>query len=271
MYFLLSPAKNLDETTALPDFVPTDFHTQLSQPALMSQACELMKALKPLEPTDLSTLMGISDKLAQVNAVRNQLWAWYDDKPFSLNNENPAKPAIYLFNGDVYTGLDAYTLDKQQIAYLNQHLGILSGLYGLLKPLDLIQPYRLEMGTKLKTAKGDNLYQFWGNAITDLINQQMAKNGQKVLINLASTEYVKAINAKKINADIITPRFEDGKNGSYKVVSFYAKQARGLMVRYACQYHITQVEALKNFDLGGYHFVETASNHSEWVFRREHD
>lgn len=271
MYFLLSPAKNLDDTTALPDFVATDFKPQLQQPALMPQACDVMKALKPLEPTDLSALMGISDKLAQLNAVRNQAWAWDDNKPFALDSKNPAKPAIYLFDGDVYTGLDAYSLDKNHLAYLNQHLGILSGLYGLLKPLDLILPYRLEMGTKLKTANSDNLYQFWGETITDLINQRMAETGDTLLINLASTEYFKAVHPKKINADIITPRFEDSKqDGVYKVVSFYAKNARGLMMRYACQHNIQQVDDLKNFNLSGYYFAESASTRSEWVFRRDH-
>lgn len=273
MYFLLSPAKNLAETASLPSFVIKEFGKDLSQPALMAQACELMKVLKPLEPTDLSALMAISDKLAQTNAIRNQQWAWDDDKPFTLNNQNlPAKPAVYLFDGDVYTGLDAYQLDKKAITYLNQHLGILSGLYGLLKPLDLILPYRLEMGTKLKNSKGDNLYQFWSDTITDLINQRMAEGGDKVLINLASSEYFKAVNPKKIAADIITPRFEDSKkDGVYKVVSFYAKQARGMMVRYACENQIKQPEDLKKFDLGGYYFVENASSSTEFVFRREHN
>lgn len=272
MYFLLSPAKNLDETTSLPAFVPTDFKPQLTQPALMAQACELMKALKPLEPTDLSALMSISDKLAQLNAVRNQAWAWDENKPFALDSDNPAKPAVYLFDGDVYTGLDAYSLDKNHIAYLNQHLGILSGLYGLLKPLDLMLSYRLEMGTKLKTAKGDNLYQFWGDTITDLINQRMAKTSDTTLINLASTEYFKAVNPKKINTEIITPRFEDRKQGGvYKVVSFYAKHARGLMVRYACQHNIKNADDLKDFNLAGYYFVEHESTSTEFVFRRDSD
>lgn len=276
MYFLLSPAKNLDETTPLPAFVTKDFGKNLTQPALMEQACELMKMLKPLEPTDLSALMDISDKLAQTNAYRNQQWAWDKDKPFAMDNQNlPTKPAVYLFDGDVYTGLDAYQLGKKEIAYLNQHLGILSGLYGLLKPLDLMLPYRLEMGTKLKNLKGDNLYQFWGDIITDLINHRMleniSKNQDNVLINLASNEYFKAVNPKKIQADIITPRFEDRKkDGVYKVVSFYAKQARGMMVRYACENNVKKAEELKGFDLGGYYFVESESSSTEFVFRREH-
>lgn len=268
MYFVLSPAKNLNEKND----IPFDFTQSYSQPALMEQACELMKVLKPLEPTDLSALMGISDKLAQTNAMRNQQWAWNSKKPFSMENaETPAKPAIYLFDGDVYTGLDAHHLDKKEIEYLNKHLGILSGLYGLLKPLDLMLPYRLEMGTKLKNPKGDNLYQFWGDIITDLINERMAENKEKVLVNLASNEYFKAVNPKKINAEIITPRFEDGKDGVYKVVSFYAKKARGLMVRYATQNNLKKVEDLKGFDLEDYYFVENASSSTEYVFRRDND
>lgn len=264
MYFLLSPAKNLNET----DAVPLELDRDYRQPALMPQACELMKALKSLEPTELSALMGISDKLAQINAVRNQAWAWNDRQPFTLKNH--AKPAIYLFDGDVYTGLDAYHLDKEQIRYLNQHLGMLSGLYGLLKPLDLILPYRLEMGTKLKTDTANNLYQFWGDTITHLINQQMADNGQTTLINLASNEYFKAINVKKLQADIITPRFEDGKDGVYKVVSFYAKKARGLMVRYAAETQPNTADDLKHFNLDGYYFAQAESTSTDYIFRRDH-
>lgn len=272
MYFVLSPAKNLNETDALPAFVTEQFAKALTQPALIERACGLMAQLKNLEPTDLMVLMGISDKLAQQNTVRNQQWAWDNDKPFSLtHNTCSAKPAIYLFDGDVYTGLDAYHLDKKAIAYLNQHLGILSGLYGLLKPLDLMLPYRLEMGTKFKTPTADNLYQYWGDTLTDLINQRMVENGDNILINLASNEYFKAVNPKKIQAEIITPRFEDkNKNqDSYKVVSFYAKKARGLMVKYAAQNQLTKVEDLKNFNLDGYYFVENASSSTEYVFRRD--
>ncbi len=266
MYFVLSPAKNLNEKNDIPLNVSKDY----TQPALMEQACQLMAVLKKLEPIDLSALMGISDKLAQTNAVRNQNWAWDESQPFSTENtDTPAKPAVYLFDGDVYTGLDAYQLDNKQVAYLNSHLGILSGLYGLLKPLDLMLPYRLEMGTKLKNPKGENLYQFWGDTLADLINQRMADNEQTTLINLASNEYFKAVNPKKINADIITPRFEDGKNGVYKVVSFYAKRARGLMVRFAAESQLTTAQQLKDFNLEGYQFVENASSSTEYVFRRD--
>lgn len=265
MYFLLSPAKNLNEKS---DF-PTDLAKHFGQPTLINQSCELMATLKPLEPTDLMALMKISHDLAELNVQRNQAWAWHDDKPF--DTKHSAKPAVYLFDGDVYIGLDAYHLNTSQINYLNEHLGILSGLYGLLKPLDLMLAYRLEMGTKLKNPKGNNLYQFWGDSITDLINQRMQNANHHTLINLASNEYFKAVNPKKINADIITPRFEDGKNGVYKVVSFYAKKARGLMVRYACQNNITNVQDLKNFDLEGYYFVADLSDELNWVFRRDND
>ncbi|ELA08712.1 hypothetical protein MOMA_09141 [Moraxella macacae 0408225] len=264
MYFLLSPAKNLNET----DTPPLEFD-QYSQPKLMPSACELMSILKPLDPTDLMQLMHISHNLAELNKQRNDDWQWSENLPFSQHQK--AKPAIYLFDGDVYAGLNAYQLNLSQILYLNQQLGILSGLYGLLKPLDLILPYRLEMGIKLANARGKDLYQFWGDTIGNLINQRMAKNGDKVLVNLASNEYFKAINPNVIHADIVTPRFEDGKNGVYKVVSFYAKKARGLMVRYACENQLTHVDELKNFALDGYYFVEEFSDSKQLLFRRDND
>lgn len=266
MYFVLSPAKNLNEKNDL----PFDFSQHYTQPALMAHACELMAELKTLAPTDLSALMSISGKLGQLNAMRNQNWRWDTTQLFSTDHADiPAKAALYLFDGDVYTGLAAQQMTELQVHYVNERLGILSGLYGLLKPLDLMLPYRLEMGTKLKNRKGENLYQFWGDTLTDLINQRMAENKQTTLINLASNEYFKAVNPKKINAEIITPRFEDGKNGQYKVVSFYAKKARGLMVRFAAENQLTQVEELKAFNLEGYKFVDHASSSTEYVFRRE--
>lgn len=264
MYFVLSPAKNLNET----DKLPLEFDN-FSQPVLSEQACELMSVLKPLTPIDLMNLMKISHDLAELNVNRNQSWAWDENKPFRL--EDGAKPAIYLFNGDVYTGLDAYHLDRQAIDYLNEHLGILSGLYGVLKPLDLMLPYRLEMGTKLANTKGKHLYHFWGDTITDVLNQRIQTTGSQALINLASDEYFKAVNPKKICVPIITPRFEDGKNGNYKVVSFYAKKARGLMMKFACENRLSQVDELKDFDLEGYYFVENLSDERNFVFRRDND
>ena len=262
MYFLLSPAKSLNEKDAL----PVNLGNYYSQPELIEHAQGLMKDLKAKEPIDLQELMSISDDLAQLNARRNQDWAWSANTPFTGDN---AKPAGYLFDGDVYTGLDMYHMDKDTAIYVNEHLGILSGLYGVLKPLDLIQPYRLEMGTKLKNERGDNLYEFWGEEVTKTINARMADSEDKVLINLASNEYFKVIKKKTLNAVIITPRFEDEKNGQYKVISFYAKKARGLMVKYAADNKLTNAEQLKQFDLAGYYYVDELSDDKTWTFRRD--
>ena len=262
MYFLLSPAKSLNEK----DAVPVNLGNYYSQPGLIEHSQVLMKNLKAKEPIDLQELMSISDDLAQLNAKRNQDWAWSENEPFTDNN---AKPAGYLFDGDVYSGLDMYQMDKDTAIYVNEHLGILSGLYGVLKPLDLIQPYRLEMGTKLKNERGDNLYEFWGEAVTDTINARMADSDDKVLVNLASNEYFKVIKKKALNAEIITPRFEDEKNGQYKVISFYAKKARGLMVKYAADNKLTNAEQLKQFDLVGYYYVDELSDDKTWTFRRD--
>lgn len=266
MYFLLSPAKSLNET----DAVPVNLGNYYSQPELIAHSQSLMKVLKSKEPVDLQELMSISDDLAQLNATRNQQWRWSEDQPFTDDESgNKAKPAGYLFDGDVYTGLDMYNMDKETSIYVNEHLGILSGLYGVLKPLDLIQPYRLEMGTKLKNERGDNLYEFWGEEITDVINARMADSEDKVLINLASNEYFKAVKKKAVDANIITPRFEDEKNGQYKVISFYAKKARGLMVKYAADNKLSNAEQLKDFDLAGYYYCAEASDNKTWVFRRD--
>ncbi len=262
MYFLLSPAKSLNEK----DAVPVNLGNYYSQPELIKHSQVLMKNLKAKEPIDLQELMSISDDLAQLNAKRNQDWAWSENEPFTDDN---AKPAGYLFDGDVYSGLDMYHMDKETAIYVNEHLGILSGLYGVLKPLDLIQPYRLEMGTKLKNERGDNLYEFWGEAVTDAINARMADSDDKVLVNLASNEYFKVIKKKVLNAEIITPRFEDEKNGQYKVISFYAKKARGLMVKYAADNKLTNAEQLKQFDLAGYYYVDELSDDKTWTFRRD--
>ena len=262
MYFLLSPAKSLNEK----DAVPVNLGNYYSQPELIEHSQVLMKNLKAKEPIDLQELMSISDDLAQLNAKRNQDWAWSENEPFTDNN---AKPAGYLFDGDVYSGLDMYHMDKETAIYVNEHLGILSGLYGVLKPLDLIQPYRLEMGTKLQNEHGDNLYEFWGEAVTDAINARMADSDDKVLVNLASNEYFKVIKKKALNAEIITPRFEDEKNGQYKVISFYAKKARGLMVKYAADNKLTNAEQLKQFDLAGYYYVDELSDDKTWTFRRD--
>lgn len=262
MYFLLSPAKSLNET----DAIPVNLGNYYSQPELIEHSQALMKILKTKEPIDLQEMMSISDDLAQLNAKRNQDWAWSTNEPFTDDN---SKPAGYLFDGDVYTGLDMYQMDKDTAIYVNKHLGILSGLYGVLKPLDLIQPYRLEMGTKLKNKRGDNLYKFWDEEVTNTINAHMADSNDKVLINLASNEYFKSVKKKALDAEIITPRFEDEKNGQYKVISFYAKKARGLMVKYAADNKLTKAEQLKQFDLVGYYYCADVSDDKTWVFRRD--
>lgn len=257
MYCLISPAKNLDEKTA----IPFNVDSYLSEPMLIDHAIELMKTLKNKDVIDLQELMGVSAKIAELNVVRNQNWTY----PFDDNK----KLAIYLFDGDVYTGLDAYSLNTDEILYLNQHLGILSGLYGILKPLDNMLPYRLEMGTKLKTPHADDLYGYWGDKITDVINHNIKNSGSDVLINLASNEYFKAVNTAKIKAEIITPKFLDQKNGQYKIVSFYAKKARGMMMNFCAKNQITNPDELKNFDMDGYYFDEKASSDDEWVFKRD--
>ena len=266
MYFLLSPAKSLNET----DAIPVNLGHHYSQPELIEHSQALMKILKSKEPMELQALMGISDDLAQLNAERNQQWQWSKEQPFTDDAAgNMAKPAGYLFDGDVYTGLAMYGMDKDTAIYVNEHLGILSGLYGVLKPLDLIQPYRLEMGTKLKNERGYNLYEFWGEEVTNTINARIADSEDKVLINLVSNEYFKSVKKKGLNAEIITPRFEDEKNGTYKVISFYAKKARGLMVKYAADNKLTSAEQLKKFDLAGYYYCGEASDDKTWTFRRD--
>lgn len=261
MYFVLSPAKSLNETTV----VPLNLDHYYSQPTLVEESAKLIQLLRTKDPLDLQELMSISAPIANLNVARNHDW----QLPFTNDN---AKPAVYLFDGDVYTGLASYDMDKETILYLNERLGILSGLYGLLKPLDLIQPYRLEMGCKLKNARGDHLYHFWGKQITELLNNQLKEvpttSGDKVVINLASNEYFKALDEKILDATIITPRFEDEKNGTYKVISFYAKKARGLMVKYAADNKLTQASQLKEFNVAGYAYCAAASNEQTWTFRR---
>ena len=255
MLFVVSPAKNLDYESPLA--------TQtFSQPELLSESEILMAECVKLSPAELSSLMGISDKLAGLNAARFGEWS----TPFSADN---ARQAVLAFNGDVYTGLDAASLSEQDFAFAQSHMRILSGLYGLLKPLDLMQAYRLEMGTKLSNVRGKNLYEFWGTLITDKLNEALEQQGDNVLINLASTEYFKSVKKKQLSADIITPSFKDWKNGQYKMISFFAKKARGLMARYIIQNQLTEVEQLKRFDLAGYQYSEELSKGNDWVFTRK--
>lgn len=254
MFFVLSPAKNLNEKDPSPV-------RECTQPDLLAESEILMRQLRELAPQQIAELMHVSDKIALLNAERNAAW----HIPFTQEN---AKQAVFMFNGDVYEGMDANTLNTDQIQYLQNHVRLLSGLYGLLRPLDLMQPYRLEMGTPFANSRGKNLYEFWGDIITNLLNDTLAQAGSNTLINLASQEYFKSVNVKKLRARLITPIFKDEKNGKYKIISFYAKRARGLMVRYAAEHHITDPEMLKCFNYEGYAFNAAASNENEWVFMR---
>ena len=255
MFFVLSPAKNLNEKAPAPV-------KEFTQPDLLAEAEILMRQLRELAPQQIAELMHVSDKIALLNAERNAEW----HTPFTPDN---AKQAVFMFNGDVYERIAADILKPEQIQYLQQHVRLLSGLYGILRPLDLMQPYRLEMGTAFANTRGKNLYEFWGDIITDLLNDTLAQAGSDILVNLASQEYFKSVNTKKLKARLITPVFKDEKNGKYKIISFYAKRARGLMVRYAAEHNITDPEMLKNFDYEGYSFNAAASNESEWVFMRK--
>jgi len=257
MLLVVSPAKNLDYESSLATEVFT-------QPELLEQSQQLIKHCLKLTPVQISSLMGISDKLAGLNAARFGEWSL----PFSPEN---SRQAILAFNGDVYTGLDAKTFSDADFEFAQKHMRILSGLYGLLKPLDLMQAYRLEMGSKLANDRGANLYQFWGEIITDKANQALAEQGDEILINLASNEYFKSIKKKSLNAQIITPAFKDWKNGQYKMISFFAKKARGLMARYIIQNQLTNIEQLKGFDLAGYQYSEEFSKGNDWVFTRKID
>lgn len=255
MHLILSPAKNLDEKTALP------FDIQEQFPPFLEQSNTIMQSLVQLGVDDLQNLMSVSDKIAKLNLERNRAW----ELPFG----ETAKPAVYLFDGDAYKGLDAYELSQSEMAYVAKHLSILSGLYGLINPLDKILPYRLEMGTKLAVGSHKDLYEFWGITLTDRLNEILAKTQSDTLINVASNEYFSAIKPNKVNAKIITPKFLDYKNGEYKMISFYAKRARGLMVRFCAVNNIQNPDDLKDFDMEGYFFDEAASNDTTWVFKRE--
>lgn len=255
MLIVVSPAKTLDYESPL----VTETYTQ---PELIDYSKQLIEVCRKLTPADVASLMKVSDKIADLNVGRFQEWS----ETFTLDN---ARQAILAFKGDVYTGLDAQTLTEADFEYAQRHLRMLSGLYGLLKPLDLMQPYRLEMGTKLANEKGSNLYQFWGNVITDKLNQAITEQGDNVLVNLASNEYFKAVKQKNLDAQVITPVFKDCKNGQYKVISFYAKKARGMMARFIIENRIESVADLTQFNTAGYTFAEDESSATELVFKRE--
>jgi len=257
MLIVVSPAKKLDYETPSPT-------NKFTQSNLLEHSQELIERCVKLSPADLSSLMGISDQLAGLNAARFGEWSL----PFTPDN---AKQAVLAFSGDVYTGLQAYDFSEASFDFAQQHLRILSGLYGLLKPLDLVQPYRLEMGTKLDNDRGTNLYQFWGDIITDNLNNALAEQGDDVLINLASNEYFKSVKKKSLKANIITPAFKDWKNGQYKMISFFAKKARGLMANYIIENQITELEELKSFNSAGYEYSAEFSKGNDWVFTRRQD
>ena len=254
MLTVISPAKTLDYDT------PTATEN-FTQPAHLTQSRKLIKRLRELSATDLSSLMHISDGLAELNQQRFKQWK----TPFKPEN---ARQALFAFKGDVYLGLDAYSLSPPDIEFAQDHLRILSGLYGLLRPLDLMQPYRLEMGTRLTTEQGSNLYQFWDGRITDVLNKEFRQSDSKTLINLASGEYFKSIKTKQLKADVITPAFREYRDGDYKFIQFFAKKARGLMARYLIDHKIDSPEGLKDFDYEGYRFSLKLSDEREWVFTR---
>jgi uncharacterized protein len=252
MYFLLSPAKSLDYDTPVAKDLP---HTL---PQFVPQSTELIQLLKTQSPQQIAQLMDLSDALSALNVARYQAWS----PKFTAKN---SKQAMLAFNGDVYEGLNAASLDAKDLAWAQQHVGMLSGLYGVLRPLDYMQPYRLEMGTKLANAKGSNLYRFWGTQIADYINAQLAADKEPVVVNLASQEYFKSVERKALQARVV----EEHKPAGYKVVSFFAKRARGMMARYAIEKRITTVKKLTSFNEAGYTYTAAASEPDRLVFRRK--
>ncbi|VUD69114.1 hypothetical protein TDB9533_04480 [Thalassocella blandensis] len=255
MLIVISPAKNLDYDTAPP--------TKKATKALyLEQAQTLVDVLKPMAPHKLSALMSISDKLGTLNHDRYQAW----QLPFAKTD---TRQALLAFKGDVYLGIDAYQFAEEDFAFAQEHLRILSGLYGVLRPLDSIMPYRLEMGTKLKNPVGKDLYEFWGDTITQHLNKQLKKLSSDTLINLASNEYFKSVQVSGLQGEIITPVFKDWKNGQYKVLSFFAKKARGLMSAYIIKNRITDAQQLKHFDWEGYSFNSDLTKDNTWVFTRK--
>ena len=251
---IISPAKKLD-------YSPIEKNLDSTVPGLLEHSNELIKYLKSLNPQEVSSLMGLSDKLGALNYERFQEW----ETPFTKSN---SKQAILAFKGDVYQGLDAESLSKTELIWAQKHVRILSGLYGVLKPLDLMQAYRLEMGTKFPTNRGKNLYEFWNSIITDELNRTLSSK-KAILLNLASNEYFKSINSSELKANVITPIFMDRKNGKYKIISFFAKKARGLMTRYIIKNQIEDIADIQNFEEGGYFFNEEMSKDNKPVFCRD--
>lgn len=253
MKAVVSPAKSLDYKSKLPV-------SRSTQPLFLEEAQTLNKILSQKTKEELKGLMSISDKLAELNLQRYQDFS----VPFTERN---ARPAAYAFAGDVYTGLDAYTIPSEKIDYMQDTLRILSGFYGILKPLDLMQPYRLEMGTELKINRRKNLYEFWGDKITEQLNKELKED--ELFLNLASVEYFKAINTKKLKTQVVSPVFKDYKNGKLKIISFYAKKARGMMVRYLIDHEVETLSGVLGFDYDGYRYSEEETKkETEPVFIR---
>jgi len=254
MLLIISPAKKLDFEKPSP-------YSEHSQPAMLEEAAGLIEILRDKDSFQIADLMKLSMNLADLNVARYQQW----HIPFTPDN---AKQAIFAFRGDVYQGMDADSFSCDDIDFAQKHLRILSGLFGLLRPLDLMQPYRLEMGTRLHNPRGRDLYAFWGDRITDALKEAVNQQGDDILINLASNEYFKSVNIKKINANIITPQFKERRGDSYKVISFNAKKARGQMARYIIEHQLSDPESLKGFNTDGYVFNDAISEGSTWVFSR---
>lgn len=252
MLIVLSPAKSLDLETP----PTTKLH---SQPDFLDHSAQLIDHLREFSPAGIGELMDISDALSALNVARYASWT---------RDTSEARQAVMTFNGDVYDGLSARTLTPKQLGYAQDRVRILSGLYGMLRPLDLIHPHRLEMGTRLNTPRGKDLYAFWGETITEALNRTAQEQGAEVLVNLASEEYFKSVKRARLAVPVITPVFEDWKNGKYKIISFYAKRARGLLARYAAVKGIQDPQKLKAFNVDGYAFDKKDSDDRTWVFRR---
>lgn len=255
MLMVISPAKTLDFDTP-----PTT--KRYTQPQFLDHSQELISQLRDLTPAQIGELMHLSDKLSGLNAARFGSW----NPAFTPKN---AKQALLAFKGDVYTGLDADTLSEPDLTYAQKHLRMLSGLYGLLRPLDLMQPYRLEMGTKLANARGKDLYAFWGDRISEWLNEALKEQGDDVLLNLASNEYFSAVKRPALNARVIETEFRDQKNGQYKIISFYAKKARGMMTRFVISERISKPKDLTQFDAHGYRYSKELSSPDKLIFLRE--
>lgn len=255
MLTVISPAKTLDFDTP-----PTT--RKATQPQFLQRSEDLVADARAMTPQDIRALMGVSEKIAELNHARFMNWG----TPFNLDN---AKQSILAFKGDVYSGLEAQTLSSAQLNFAQKHLCILSGLYGLLRPLDLMQPYRLEMGLKFPNSGGSNLYEFWNDSITRALNTQLKKSGTRVLVNLASNEYFKAIQPGALDAEVITPVFKDLKGDKYKIISFYAKKARGQMARFIIDNELNDPAGMKKFKTGGYRYSKAESTARELVFTRD--